>query len=128
MPATRRATRVRADATANKRQKMEDSPSNPQSAAAPLVLPSAPEDDEDDLFGDKFMDQPPSADGEGLTTIDLTEANAVPDDLKRPDIDNRIKISKFQCVICMDDATTLTVTHCGKFMQSFADVHILTRS
>lgn len=26
-----------------------------------------------------------------------------------------IKLSAFQCVICMDDATNLTVTHCGTF-------------
>lgn len=48
-------------------------------------------------------------------TIDLTEANDVPDQLKPPAEDNRVKLSGFQCVICMDDATTLTVTHCGMF-------------
>ncbi|KAI5459914.1 hypothetical protein BGZ63DRAFT_359407 [Mariannaea sp. PMI_226] len=50
---------------------------------------------------------------EDLPTIDLTEANEVPEELKKPEEDKRIKLSAFQCVICMDDATTLTVTHCG---------------
>lgn len=51
---------------------------------------------------------------EDLTTIDLTEATEVPAELKKPLVDTRIKISAFQCAICMDDVTGLTVTHCGK--------------
>ncbi|POR38702.1 Helicase-like transcription factor [Tolypocladium paradoxum] len=73
----------------------------------PLALPQ-PSDD--DVFGDNNLDD---ADLEELTTIDLTEATEVPEELKKPEVDKRIKISAFQCVICMDDATTLTVTHCG---------------
>lgn len=73
------------------------------------------DDDDDDLFGENLTTQGSEiVDGEELTTIDLTEANKVPEELKKPQEDNRIKISKFQCVICMDDVTTLTVTHCGK--------------
>ncbi|EFZ00873.1 hypothetical protein X797_003199 [Metarhizium robertsii] len=82
-----------------------------------LAMPSAPldDDDDDDLFGENLTTQGSEiVDGEELTTIDLTEANKVPEELKKPQQDNRIKISKFQCVICMDDVTTLTVTHCGK--------------
>jgi E3 ubiquitin-protein ligase RNF5 len=30
-----------------------------------------------------------------------------------PKEDNMVKLGKFQCVICMDDCTDLTVTHCG---------------
>lgn len=79
-----------------------------------LQLPSVPDDD---LFGDSIVSQElgPS-NGEEMTTIDLTEASGVPEDLEKPavpEVDNRTKISKFQCVICMDDASTLTVTHCG---------------
>jgi hypothetical protein len=37
----------------------------------------------------------------------------VPEELKKPEDDKRVKLSAFQCVICMDDVTTLTVTHCG---------------
>jgi hypothetical protein len=32
-----------------------------------------------------------------------------------PKVDNSIKLSGFQCVICMDDVRNLTVTHCGTF-------------
>ncbi|KAI0887187.1 uncharacterized protein GGS22DRAFT_105917 [Annulohypoxylon maeteangense] len=46
-------------------------------------------------------------------TIDLSNAADVPDDLLADKCDNRMKIGKFQCVICMDDASHLTVTHCG---------------
>ncbi|KAG6015590.1 hypothetical protein E4U54_003324 [Claviceps lovelessii] len=76
-------------------------------------------DSDDDLFGDGIMprDMDPIHD-QNLTTIDLTEATDVPEELKKPlgvppKEENKIKLSKFQCVICMDDASTLTVTHCG---------------
>ncbi|KAI9167445.1 E3 ubiquitin-protein ligase complex slx8-rfp subunit slx8 [Paramyrothecium foliicola] len=72
--------------------------------------------DLEDLFGESPKDvnyiEDDSAQEE-LATIDLTEANEVPEDLKKSDEDKRIKLSAFQCVICMDDVTTLTVTHCG---------------
>jgi hypothetical protein len=79
--------------------------------------------DEEDLFGESPRDlnnteDDPSA--EDLHTIDLTEANEVPESLKKPEEDKRIKISTFQCVICMDDVTTLTVTHCG-----MPDLHMI---
>ncbi|CAH0043314.1 unnamed protein product [Clonostachys solani] len=51
--------------------------------------------------------------------IDLTETNnELPDDLidiapVPKEEDKRIKLSAFQCVICMDDASVLTLTHCG---------------
>ncbi|KHO00712.1 uncharacterized protein MAM_01490 [Metarhizium album ARSEF 1941] len=85
-------------------------------SAGSLATPSAPfDDDDDDLFGeDRTTQGSELVEGEDLTTIDLTEANKVPEGLKKPEQDNRTKISKFQCVICMDDATAITVTHCGK--------------
>ncbi|KAI1324889.1 hypothetical protein F5Y16DRAFT_411784 [Xylariaceae sp. FL0255] len=51
--------------------------------------------------------------GEDAENVDLTNATEVPDELKAPKEDNRVKLGKFQCVICMDDTTALTVTHCG---------------
>ncbi|OHE95516.1 hypothetical protein CORC01_09249 [Colletotrichum orchidophilum] len=45
--------------------------------------------------------------------IDLAGSNEAPEEMKVPKEDNRVKLSAFQCVICMDDATALTVTHCG---------------
>ncbi|KAM5345424.1 hypothetical protein ACJ41O_011286 [Fusarium nematophilum] len=71
-------------------------------------------DFDDDVFGPS---PPRSSVGfeprSDLTTIDLTETNEVPEEPKKPDKDNRTKLAAFQCVICMDDATNLTVTHCG---------------
>jgi hypothetical protein len=82
------------------------------STVEPLAMPML---SDDDLFGENLVTQDSDGfDGEDLTTIDLTETNEVPAELQRPKVDNRIKLSKFQCVICMDDATALTVTHCGK--------------
>jgi hypothetical protein len=68
-----------------------------------------------DLFDEPFEEsfQTAQTHAEDVTTIDLTETNEVPEELKQPVEDKRIKISKFQCVICMDDVKTLTVTHCG---------------
>lgn len=94
---------------APKRQRLVHA-ENRQAQLEPLNLPIPPDDD--DLFADneKLED---FDDTNELATIDLTEANEVPEELKKPRVDNRVKISAFQCAICMDDVTTLTVTHCG---------------
>ncbi|KAF5017966.1 hypothetical protein F66182_10075 [Fusarium sp. NRRL 66182] len=68
----------------------------------------------EELFGSS---PPCSRDTEAkneYATIDLTETNEVPEGSEKPEKDNRIKLSAFQCVICMDDCTNLTVTHCGE--------------
>lgn len=59
-----------------------------------------------------------SPEGDDMARIDLT-TNEVPELLKQPEVkeDKRIKLSKFQCVICMDDATSLVVTNCGMSIQ-----------
>jgi len=51
---------------------------------------------------------------EEYDTVDLTGTNEIPEDIKTPEKDDRIKLAAFQCVICMDDCINLTVTHCGK--------------
>jgi hypothetical protein len=78
---------------------------------------SAPkkEMDVEELFGSS---PPPRAfvdleANEDYDTVDLTETNEVPDDIEKPEKDNRVKLAAFQCVICMDDCINLTVTHCG---------------
>ncbi|QUC22271.1 uncharacterized protein UV8b_06512 [Ustilaginoidea virens] len=79
----------------------------------PLALPTIRDGES---FGDSVTTHGSSdlVGGEDLAAIDLTEANEVPGHLRKPEVvDNMTKISQFQCVICMDDATTLTVTHCG---------------
>lgn len=50
---------------------------------------------------------------EEYDTVDLTGTNEIPEDIKTPEKDDRIKLAAFQCVICMDDCINLTVTHCG---------------
>lgn len=72
--------------------------------------PFAVVDDDSDPFATK-----PSA--EAGDSIDLSNATEVPKELLVPKADNRVKLGKFQCVICMDDVTALTVTHCGKIAQ-----------
>ncbi|KAL7930002.1 hypothetical protein V8C35DRAFT_167537 [Trichoderma chlorosporum] len=88
------------------------------SAAQPTSQETVIDDDDVENWG-LFGSSPPrpgsSSDlkNEEYTTIDLTEVNDVPEDLKKPEVDNRVKLSAFQCVICMDDVTGLTLTHCG---------------
>ncbi|ORY59214.1 uncharacterized protein BCR38DRAFT_351986 [Pseudomassariella vexata] len=48
-----------------------------------------------------------------VEVLDLSEATEVSKELLQPKVDNRVKLSKFNCVICMDDVSNLTVTHCG---------------
>ncbi|OHW93518.1 slx8 protein [Colletotrichum incanum] len=67
---------------------------------------------DDDIFGEDKVDKKKGKEKDE-EVIDLADANEVPEDLKHPKEDNRVKISAFQCVICMDDVTALTVTHCG---------------
>ena len=50
---------------------------------------------------------------EGPESIDLSNVDKVPAELLAPKVDNRVKLGNFQCVICMDNVTSLTVTHCG---------------
>ncbi|KAG5918276.1 hypothetical protein E4U53_004106 [Claviceps sorghi] len=105
----------------NKRQPPLESDASPGLSLGNVMMdpPQGLLAPEDDLFGDEFFLQGVDLiHDKDLTTIDLTEATDVPEDLKKtPPMeskgDNKIKISKFQCVICMDDASTLTVTHCG---------------
>ncbi|KPM37706.1 hypothetical protein AK830_g8844 [Neonectria ditissima] len=106
---------------ASKRRRTSTNVSNQTPTKSPSSRrkhqPHANKDVDDSLFE---SNQPPphldvDAPSSDFTTIDLTEANEVPEDLKKPVEDNRIKLVAFQCVICMDDVTTLTVTHCGMF-------------
>ncbi|KAI0140666.1 hypothetical protein BJ166DRAFT_108263 [Pestalotiopsis sp. NC0098] len=70
---------------------------------------SAPKTDFDDdsLFGGS---SPAPLDDD---VLDLTGTDELPPELMKPKVDNRTKLSKFNCSICMDNPTDLTVTHCG---------------
>ncbi|EQL02351.1 SLX8 protein [Ophiocordyceps sinensis CO18] len=107
-PALRDAPNIPARAPASKRRRVSRTGGR-LAQPKPLALPM-PYDD--DLFADEQLPQE-ADDMSGLTTLDLTEANEVPEELMKPKVDNRVKISAFQCAICMDNVTTLTVTHCG---------------
>ncbi|KAK4650456.1 hypothetical protein QC762_707580 [Podospora pseudocomata] len=65
------------------------------------------ESDDDDLFGDNDLEVVDLVDKD---VADLTsEEKEKEEDRKK----NWVKLSQFQCVICMDDVTDLTVTYCG---------------
>ncbi|KAI8949590.1 hypothetical protein F4801DRAFT_590992 [Xylaria longipes] len=111
MPATtRRRSLANADASGRKRRpSAATSPSSRPNKTRRKELPigdggPCPFGD-DDLLGLDGQD--------GSETIDLSNATEVPAELMAPKVDNRVKIGNFQCVICMDDTTALTVTHCG---------------
>ncbi|KAK1756137.1 hypothetical protein QBC47DRAFT_181024 [Echria macrotheca] len=46
-------------------------------------------------------------------TINLVDTDEVPAAKKLKKSADEIRLGAFQCVICMDDVTDLTVTHCG---------------
>ena len=138
MPVTRSGRRLEAATppldSVHRRKRLRTSANAPtpnlrKSASSKTRATEIRDSDDDDCFVDKKPLQSPlgkeEPGSEDLTTIDLTEANEVPEELRKPEKDNRTKISAFQCVICMDDATTLTVTHCGKFEQTRFTVHLL---
>ncbi|KAI8167982.1 E3 ubiquitin-protein ligase complex slx8-rfp subunit slx8 [Colletotrichum sp. SAR 10_65] len=81
-------------------------------STAPRATPTKIEDD-DDIFGDKEFEKGKGKEEKDEDAIDLVASNEVPQELLVPKEDKRIKLSAFTCVICMDDVTALTVTHCG---------------
>lgn len=98
-----------------KRQRIIDSKS--QESQQNQSQPIGDLESDGDLFGEDSENIDALFD-EDYTTIDLTEATEVPDELKKPEVDNRVKLAAFQCVICMDDVTSLTLTHCGMFLNT----------
>lgn len=71
--------------------------------APPVVIP-----DSDDVFAVDDDDQ--------QQLFDLTKDDHIPEELMaapNEDNENSTKLSAFECIICMDSATNLTVTHCG---------------
>ncbi|KAM7193290.1 hypothetical protein V8F20_008485 [Naviculisporaceae sp. PSN 640] len=64
-----------------------------------------------DLFDTEH--DPDGSDGEEIPVVDLADTETVPESILKQKPKNEVKLSTFQCVICMDDCTDLTVTHCG---------------
>ena len=75
--------------------------------------PTGEADVDHDIFGSS--DHEDGGSKEDTAVVDLS--NLGDDGVVEPESkpDTSIKLSAFQCVICMDDVTNLTVTHCGKF-------------
>lgn len=76
------------------------------------------DDDDDDVFGDNNTKKG-QAQEDDSDVIDLASSDEVPESQSVPKEDKRIKLSKFQCAICMDSATGLVVTHCGMWFPIF---------
>ena len=92
------------------KRKREESRPNKRKAH---VLVSS--DEEKDPFGDDDKDV--------LDVVDLADTDEVPESMRaKPKPKNEIKLGAFQCVICMDNVTGLTVTHCGEFCLLFLAV------
>ncbi|KAH8165708.1 hypothetical protein CIB48_g2515 [Xylaria polymorpha] len=107
---TRRRSLASADPPGRKRR--------PSAATSPSNRPNKsrrkePPIDSDSRLSPFGEDDPLGLNEDGVETIDLSNATEVPAELMAPKVDNRVKIGNFQCVICMDDTTALTVTHCG---------------
>lgn len=132
MPATRKRTRA---AAASPDEVGPSAPKRPRTTAAhraatpgrsrntprpatsrnytPVQTAATIESDDNDL--DSLFDG--DADSGGVELYDLTKSDdGVPKDLFQPVKDSSIKLSTFECVICMDAATNLTVTCCGMFI------------
>ncbi|KAI1335710.1 hypothetical protein F5Y15DRAFT_419590 [Xylariaceae sp. FL0016] len=111
-PTTRRQSSAQnaggASAGSRKRHRTPAGSSSPSKRSAKIRRRYSIAHDSSSVFGDDDA-QPADA----LESIDLSNATGVPDELMAPKVDNRTKLGKFQCIICMDDVTALTVTHCG---------------
>ncbi|KAI1467043.1 uncharacterized protein F4812DRAFT_46675 [Daldinia caldariorum] len=107
MPSVRKRAAVGAnnDAASKRLRTSHSSPSNSGRASRTKWKPN----DQNPFADDGFCGP---AD-EIHEAIDLSNAAEVPSELMAPKTDNRVKLGKFQCVICMDDTSYLTVTHCG---------------
>ncbi|KAK4123159.1 hypothetical protein N657DRAFT_681294 [Parathielavia appendiculata] len=64
-------------------------------------------DDDVDLFGDDLFG--------GAEVVDLVDTDEVPANIleSQGKVKKLVRLSSFDCVICMDSAKDLTVTHCG---------------
>ncbi|KAI1826254.1 hypothetical protein F4861DRAFT_537360 [Xylaria intraflava] len=109
-PVTRMRSLGVTDSPARKRRPSVTSPSSRPNKARRKGTPASG----DQLYAlENDIDVSKLTGHDDFETVDLSNATEVPAELMTPKVDNRVKISKFQCVICMDDTTALTVTHCG---------------
>ncbi|KAG5807768.1 hypothetical protein H9Q74_002161 [Fusarium xylarioides] len=122
-PATRRSTTAAAARTgsahASKRRRTSTTaapaaPPRPRPTSRQRKSPATSKDMNAELFGTSPTRSPIDVEAKTeFDTIDLTETNEVFEEVRKPEKDDRVKLAAFQCVICMDDCSNLTVTHCG---------------
>ena len=53
-------------------------------------------------------------DEDDVQIIDLSNTDKVPEEIMKPAVDNSVKLSGYECIICMDRCSDITVTHCGE--------------
>lgn len=70
--------------------------------------------DSDDIFA-------PEDDDGKQELFDMTENDNLPEENKVVKEDTSTKLCKFECIICLDAASNLTVTHCGTSPLVFTD-------
>ncbi|ENH65024.1 E3 ubiquitin-protein ligase complex slx8-rfp subunit slx8 [Fusarium oxysporum f. sp. cubense race 1] len=121
-PATRRSTTAAAARTGSAHASKRRRTSTTAAPAAPprptstqRKSPATRKDmDVEELFGTKPTCSPIDVrTSVEFDTIDLTETNEVFEKVRKLERDDRVRLAAFQCVICMDDCSNLTVTHCG---------------
>ncbi|KAI1247648.1 hypothetical protein MGN70_011539 [Eutypa lata] len=107
-PRTRKRTATTATLSSSegtKKRRTSQSSSRPTKSRRDTI------DDTSSIFSG--FDSPRKVEIESHDSIDLSNADEVPEEFLAPKVDNRVKLGNFQCVICMDDVSALTVTHCG---------------
>lgn len=113
-PASKR--RRTATATASTSATTTDTPSRrraaPPSAEGSEAKKEAKAEDDDKFFSDEEKDEEDEI-------LDLSKEDELPANLLVEKPDNSVRLGKLQCVICMDDATNLMITHCGSFLSPF---------
>ncbi|KAF5251104.1 hypothetical protein FANTH_3767 [Fusarium anthophilum] len=106
-PATRRTTTAAAAQTGSAHARKRRRTST-------TTAPATSNDMNVDIFGTGPTRSPIDVEAKVKNDIiDLTETNEVFEEARKPEKDERVKLAAFQCVICMDDCSNLTVTDCG---------------
>jgi len=111
-----RSNAVAGDGHANKRQRTTERGRAPKENGSHARIKTVSSDNPFDEADDEDTSSAKREDEEAPLVVDLTDPTTATENLKaspEPKEDARVKLSAFQCVICMDNVTTLTVTHCG---------------
>lgn len=119
MAPTTRKRKAEEDAAVGEQQRIPKAPRLGQGQRRPKSKPAS-----------KAASKPEVEEAEVVDLVDLD------DDTKYEDFANKrqeelikqqnkdessrpVKLAEFQCIVCMDNPTDLTVTHCGKYSKSF---------